>query len=475
MTRKRRTRSRICGEAFLIVFSRLPARDAVRCAALSRHHRRLVGRLDFWLLHRRLAPPPPLPHIAYMASSTLPGRLFHEFHHLAGYGGSNNGLRRALIDRDPPHINITRQRYAGTCNGVVVLAADSFYSSTTVVLFNPAVAGSEEVVGINLHNAFGAGPYRVSGFGYGASTGRHRLLITRVHEKGRHGVARRYYNNNNVADLLSYTLGRDFPDGVGRCRAVLSSSESGPRTKISGSSVYLDGKMYLLADHARVLAFDVDDESVTAIDLPGERAPEPEEKHARSKLMEMSGRLCVATGGGEGSIALWLLTADQQWERRCLITRYAAGKLAGGWDCGGVLLLLFKGLEKMEPADLVLHDMRRVDNKALACETLHVPRAVAEPEEQEGRRYVFCWGYRPTLVSPGSILGGGARPLLQRGGGVAAALNPVLERDVSAGRRRTMETVCFMDMLLHIMRQLPDKAEDVVREFSQRSLPFSLP
>ncbi|CAL5069704.1 unnamed protein product [Urochloa decumbens] len=467
MTRKRTNRSRICGEVFVLVFSRLPARDAVRCAALSRHHRRLVGSLDFWLLHRRLAPPVPHPHIAYMASSTLPGRLFHEFLHLAA--GSNNGLRRALIDRDPAYS--CRRRYAGTCNGVVVLAAESFHSSTTVVLFNPAVAGSEEVVGINLNNAFGPGPYRVSGFGYGASTGRHRLLVTRVHEKGRHGGASRY-NDGAAAHMLSYTLGRDFPDGVGRCRAVLSSSKSGPRTKISGSSVYLDGKVYLLADHARVLAFDVDDETVAAIDLPGERAPEPEEKHARSKLMEMSGRLCVATAGGEGNIALWLLTADQQWERRCLIPRYAAGKLAGGWewDCGGALLLLFTDSAK-EP-DLILYDTR-VNNKASA-EPLHVPRAVAEPEEREASRHVFCWGYRPTLVSPGSILGGGARPILRRGGGVATALNPVLERDVRAGRRRTMETVCFMDMLFHIMQQLPDKADEVVMEFSLGSLPFSL-
>ncbi|CAO2043526.1 unnamed protein product [Urochloa humidicola] len=431
MTRKRRNRSRICDEVFLLVFSRLPARDAVRCVALSRHHRRLVGSLDFWLLHHRLAPPVTHPHLAYMASSNLPGRLFHEFHHLVAGSDNDDSLRRALIDRDPARS--CRQRYAGTCNGVVVLAAERFYpASTTVVLFNPAVAGSEEVFGINLNNTFGLGPYRVSGFGYGASTGRHRLLVTRVHEKGRS-------RNFNGADLLSYTLGRG---GEGhRCRAVLSLPKSGTRTKISGSSVYLDGKVYLLADHARVLVFDVDDESVTAIELPGERVPEPEEKHARSKLMEMSGRLCVATAGGEGSsIALWPLTADQQWERRCLIPRYAPGKLAGGWDCGGALLLLFKGLQRKESTDLMLYDTRVGNNKA--CETLRVPRAVAESteEEREGR-HVFCWGYRPTIVTPGSILsGGGMRPLLRRGGGVAAALNPVLERDVRAGRRWTMET-----------------------------------
>ncbi|CAN6269100.1 unnamed protein product [Urochloa humidicola] len=162
MTRKRRNSSCISDEAFLIVFPRLPARDAVRCAALSRHYRRLVGSLDFWLLHCRHGPPIPHPHIAYMVSSMLHSQLFNEFH-LAG----NKGLRRALIDRETLHSS--RQRYAGTCTGVVVLAAESFCSSTTVVLLNPAIAGSEDVVGINLlypRHQFGC--HRVSGFGYAA-------------------------------------------------------------------------------------------------------------------------------------------------------------------------------------------------------------------------------------------------------------------------------------------------------------------
>ena len=118
MTRRRRNSRRICDEALLNIFSRLPARDA----ALSRHHRRLIGGLDFWLLHRRLGPPMPRPHIAYMASSVLPGLLFHDFH-LVGYGGKNDGLRRALIDREPPHRR--RRKFVGTCNGVVLLVTKS--------------------------------------------------------------------------------------------------------------------------------------------------------------------------------------------------------------------------------------------------------------------------------------------------------------------------------------------------------------
>ena len=89
---------------------------------------------------------------------------------------------------------------------------------------------------------------------------------------------------------MAYTLGQQ------QCRMVLSTS---PGTKISDSSVYLDGKVYLLVDQSRVLAVDVDDDAVAGIDLPGERAP-GDEKHAKSRLMEMSGRLCAATACGRG-------------------------------------------------------------------------------------------------------------------------------------------------------------------------------
>ena len=73
MTSKRRNGRRICDEVLLNIFSRQPTHDAARCAALSRHHRRVIGSLDFWLLHRRLGPPTPRPRVAYMASSELPG------------------------------------------------------------------------------------------------------------------------------------------------------------------------------------------------------------------------------------------------------------------------------------------------------------------------------------------------------------------------------------------------------------------
>jgi hypothetical protein len=103
-----------------------------------------------------------------------------------------------------------------------------------------------------------------------------------------------------------------------------------------------------------VLAFDVDNESVTATDIPaGERGPlKP------WKLMDVFGRLCAATG--DGNLALWRLTADQQWVRLCKFWcgSGSATDLAGAWDCGGVLLLYFMD-RSSKIAYLHMYDTRK--------------------------------------------------------------------------------------------------------------------
>jgi hypothetical protein len=102
---------------------------------------------------------------------------------------------------------------------------------------------------------------------------------------------------------------------------------------------------------------------------------------------------------------------------------------------------------------------------------LFLPRAVAEEGGWESE-LVLCCGYRPMLVSPGSIVG--APPRQRSAGGVLAAMRPLLERDMNAGRERTLNAVCFMN-LLYIMTRLPDNAEDVIQEVGWGSLlPFSL-
>lgn len=168
-------------------------------------------------------------------------------------------------------------------------------------------------------------------------------------------------------------------------------------------------------------------------------------------------------------MSLWLLTSDQQWVRLGKFWCGGTGtKLTGAWDCGGVLLIYLK---HRFTASLHLFDTRDEGT----CPKLLVPRPVAPEGGCGSSELVMCWGYKPTLVSPGSIVGD-APPRQRSGGGgmVAAALKPMLERDVSAGREGTLESVCFTNLLLYIMTKLPDKAHDVIKELKRRSLPFSL-
>ncbi|KAL6651299.1 hypothetical protein ACP70R_010224 [Stipagrostis hirtigluma subsp. patula] len=460
-TKKAKAGVSICDDVLPNIFARLPARAAMRCAALSKRHRRLICDPDFWLLHRRVSPPPPRPHIAYMVTSTaqLPSLVFHEFH-LAGHGGGGGGgtgsdLRRALIERQPT-LDGNYLRYVGPCNGIVLVAPRRFHGATSVVLFNPALAGGEDEVVVEIDTLPHLAPpgcYRVAGIGYGPIGRRHKLLVARVEWSIEDPYGSRQVRYN-TKELLVCSLGGLTCPQQWRRAAVLTGQAG---TKISGKSVYLDGKIYLLADHSWVFAFAVDDETVTAIDLPGELAPL--NSHAKPKLMEMSGRLCVAAPSGNDNFAIWSLTADQHrpWERRCLF-RWVAYELAGGWDCGGVVLLFFPGY--MDRLILHLYDTRT----HTLSEQLHVPCAATGQGRPMARR-VFCWGYQPTALSPGSIVG--APPPRKRGGGLLAALRPVIEQDVRTGRENSLHAVCFVDMLLYIMRQLPDKASDVLQDFNR--------
>ncbi|CAL5069705.1 unnamed protein product [Urochloa decumbens] len=475
----------ICDDVLLSIFSRLSTRDAFRCAAsLSKRHRQLIAGADFWLLHRRLSPPPFRPSMAYMVTVVepkppsdrppaplldlaLPRCAFRDFHHLTGGGNDGGSLRYSLVDR--VHL---RHKYAGTCNGVILLAPKTFNGGAPIVLFNPAAAGSEVEARMELPDLPAkSGRYRVAGFGYGASSGVYRVLVTREERVVSPNETVKSYAAYRARELLAYTL-----DGGGapsadqqRLRSVLPEVDA---KKIGGKPLFLDGKVYLLADHSRVLAFDADDETVAAIELPGERPPgNQHQRHARSNLIEVSGRLCVATGAGAlgDDLALWLLAAGRgEWVRLCELRWCGAisSKLAGAWDVGGVVLLHLVHRQS-KTGYLHMYDTRNDE----AYRRLNFPRMVAKQGGGSGR--VMCWGYRPTLVSPGSIVG--APPLGRRGaGGALAALDPMLERDVAAGRERTLEAVCFMNLLLYIMSKLPDNPLDVVNEIKGKSLPFSL-
>ncbi|RLM74060.1 uncharacterized protein C2845_PM15G20230 [Panicum miliaceum] len=295
-----------CDSVIGTILAHQPARTAVACMALSRRHRRLIRSREFRSL-RRLGAPLPRPHIAYVAKA--PGRLgnwgrvsdFHGFH-VAGAGlGGGDAPMRALAG-----VRYLKKQYISTCNGVVLLAAATKSKNPTCVRWNPAVADADKELAVPCPSR---GSCRILGLGYGRRSETYKLLLWRRWRLECEPPKKLYSK-----ELLVYTLG---------------GAQEQPRSLMS---LYLDGIIYILHDCTTsvVIAFDVDDETVTTIDMPGERDPDWP-WHARA--------------------ALWLLTADRRWEQRCVlgdeghIDNEDDGpsadrcKFAGVWDCGGVLAM----------------------------------------------------------------------------------------------------------------------------------------
>uniref|UniRef100_A0A0E0KUJ6 F-box associated beta-propeller type 3 domain-containing protein n=1 Tax=Oryza punctata TaxID=4537 RepID=A0A0E0KUJ6_ORYPU len=414
-----------CDDVLRNIFSRLPTRAAVACTALSKHHRRLVTSAEFRRLHL------PRPHVAYLATAPITRRgddrvvsKFHGFH-VAGAGmGIGHAPMRALTNG-----KYKNESYVNTCNGVILLAKKKKTPSGSFILWNPAIADDEMELTI------------LEGLQNKSKT--YKLLLCRLKSLSSKvpGGHRTFYH---CAELVVYTLGA----GAGeQARTVLS----GLDTKIKRQSLYLDGTIYLLdAEDSIVFAFDVDDETVTTIDLPGERS---RTKHANSKLMEMSGRVCVVTTDGPHTFSVWLLAAeDHRWQRRCAIGESSIyyRSITAVWDHGDAMLLLVDS----SPYLYDITNERMMETK--------MPIDV-KPEEAA---YTLCWGYKPTLVSPGSIVGDGdeedGRRCLDRTADILAAVKPVRERDVRRGRKATLDVTCFMEMLVRIMRKLPGGMQDVI-------------
>lgn len=234
-----------------------------------------------------------------------------------------------------------------------------------------------------------------------------------------------------------------------------------------------------------ILAFDVDDETVTTFAAPDEHKPNymemyDDRRHSgdavenvttvnnlsrpMANLMELSGRPCVEMDIKDDERALWLLTEDHRWERRCIIWshRIRAGELrpcsvAGVWDCGGVLVIY-------------LHHATGGNHKLCITEETSpmetFQRKLPRRLTPEWTEYAFCWGYKPTLLSPGSIvvkLSEYEQTRRECSANIMEALNPVAEHERRKGHEETLNTVCFMELLARIMGKLPDNGEDVIR------------
>ncbi|RLN43298.1 hypothetical protein C2845_PM01G22010 [Panicum miliaceum] len=150
----------MCDDVVRSIFARVPARTAVASMALSSHHRRLMRCPDFIALHRRLAPPLPRPHVAYIATAKVcrsgargPVSGYHGFHVAGGDGGSNAPMRG---------------------RGTVVPQQEPRRS--TCVLWNPAVSDEEKEVTVPVS---ARDDCAILGLGYGPRSKTCKLLLTR--------------------------------------------------------------------------------------------------------------------------------------------------------------------------------------------------------------------------------------------------------------------------------------------------------
>ncbi|KAK3156989.1 hypothetical protein QOZ80_2AG0114730 [Eleusine coracana subsp. coracana] len=329
------------------ILSRLPARAAARCAALSRAFRGLLQRPGFWLRPQRLGAPTPGPHAAcFIPYTDGAARLHHAFHFL----GPTFSVKHAVASCSNSKNNVAYQ-CVGTCNGLVLLSEQAWTDGSRVkgVVVNPATK-EEETILLTLPDGRGETVGRCfCGFAYSP-------------------LARGY---NKLA------------------RTVFSSC----RTVWSGfpSSMYLEGKVYILANIWTVMAFDVDDETVVPIaSPPGGRV--------WSRLMEIWGRPCIATWDGKAA-TLWALTADHRWERRCTLAE--AADLRTDVRC-----VLIHTYDLQEPAQNEWHLYRPAASSWR--------NGVRQPEEAKHLKLqvgTHLWGYQPTLVSPSNIFGHGTAPI----------------------------------------------------------------
>ncbi|KAG2568386.1 hypothetical protein PVAP13_7NG315948, partial [Panicum virgatum] len=401
--------ARICDDVAVNILARLPARAAVACTALSKHHGGLIR-----------SPRPEQEN---------PVSVFHGFH-VAGAG---------LISGDAPMRALTGWRhlgtqYVGTCNGVVLLASEEFAAPCRCTLWNPAVADAAREVTVPESECL------VLGLGYGRRSKTYKLLLFR---KDAHRTDE-YVRGGGRTHRFEYSLAvRSLGDADKQTppRTVLSAGvDEGIKEK---KSIYMDGAIYLLhfglgESATTILAFDVDDETVSRLDMPRGR------RQDGSKL-------------GSWELELIEMSADRRWERVCVIPTQDSAvyfdRIIGVWDCGGVLVLCFEFSEidsdckgKVWLYDVATKKLFRADMPgdltvtSLGC-------------------YEISWGYKPTLVSPGSIVGEFDQDLeVERRRNrsapahITGAINPLGPLDRRRGQEATLNTVCLMEFLIRIMQ-----------------------
>ncbi|TVU15961.1 hypothetical protein EJB05_39506, partial [Eragrostis curvula] len=231
----------ICDDVLSNILARLPARSAVASMVLSKHHLALICSPGFRSLHFRLGPPLPSPHIATAPIKRRPDHeypvsTFHGFH-VAGAGVVGNGPMRAI-------------------------------AGARCTLWNPAV--SDHAKEVTVPDSPLEGYLRVLALGYGRRSDTYKILLCRKEKTRRH-----HYTNGWGCcgegkcrvkyPLLIYELG----NAMKQQPLLLATVSMGLDEEIDDMSLYMDGTIYLHFDKSVILAFDVDNETVSTIDLPG--------------------------------------------------------------------------------------------------------------------------------------------------------------------------------------------------------------
>ncbi|GJN01892.1 hypothetical protein PR202_ga19194 [Eleusine coracana subsp. coracana] len=204
-----------------------------------------------------------------------------------------------------------------------------------------------------------------------------------------------------------------------------------------------------------ILAIDIDNEKVSTIDMPGNKWY----PSTKSGLLLISGRPCLLKNDASHR-ALWILTVDHQWERRCVFKvedDLIYCPIKGVWDCSGVLVMYF--YNKTGDNKLLLY---QVTKEKMWIENL------PHKEMAKGLDYAFCWGYRPTLLSLESILGKINQDVEQhhsRKVDTMEAMKPFKAQDKLKEQKGTMlGTVRFMEYLICVMenQKLSKNKRDVI-------------
>jgi hypothetical protein len=308
------------------------------------------------------------------------------------------------------------------------------------------------------------------GLGYGRRSDTYKLLLCR---KDRFRIHRfiRSHDGKIVAtstggrthqfeySLVVHSLGggggaADMPlRTVLPMETVLSYKDEVDQEIMERKSLYMDGTIYFLYWRKNVMhAFDVDNETVHTIDMPGDRQKD------NVQLIEMSGRPCLVIITARDRIALWLLTTRYELVPMHVISYksnlyYECRSIVGVWDCGGVLVLCFECSKK---SNLLLYDVA-----AKKIFRANLPGDLAMKKSN----CMLCWGYKPTLLSPGSIVAELSQDMERwrgRSAHITEVMNPLVLQERRKGQKATLRTVCLMEFLVRIMQKLPHDLQDVV-------------